>query len=75
MKDVFFKCTNDKDSSEYIFKNTMGEEFYLYSDSRGSLATNITPHFWDSFYFCKNIKIEYKDIDGKNIITKIISYK
>ncbi|QMV14605.1 hypothetical protein [Vibrio spartinae] len=75
MKDVFFKCVSDEDSCEYIFQNTAGEEFCLYSDSRGHLTKNITPHFWDSFYFCKKIKIEYKSLDGKNLITKVVSYK
>jgi hypothetical protein len=75
MKEVKFVAVNSLDGSDYIFSDDSGKNYHLYNDSRGREVKNMTPDFWDKFYFCNNIKIEYVQIDGINVINKIISYK
>ena len=75
MKDVKFSNVNTLDDSDYLFVDDRGEKYHLFNDLRGKEVQNITPDFWDKFYFCKQIKVEYVNKGGKNIINKIVSYK
>lgn len=75
MKDVKFSEVNESDSSDYIFVDNANKKYHLFNDTRGREVQNITPDFWDKFFFCKSIKIEFTIKDGENLINKIISYK
>lgn len=75
MIDVKFKEVSPDDSSEYVFVDKMGDEYFLYSDSRGSETTGVSPNFWDKFYFCEKININYKTEINKKLISKINHFK
>jgi hypothetical protein len=75
MKDVKFLEVNPLDGSDYIFNDKDGGIYHLYNDARGKEVQKMTPDFWDKFYFCESIKIDYINNDGANIVNKIISYK
>jgi len=75
MKEVKFVEVNSSDSSDYIFGDKSGGKYHLFNDARGKSVENVTPDFWDKFYFCQSIKIDYSQKDGLKVINKIISYK
>jgi len=75
MKEVKFVEVNSSDSSDYIFGDKSGGKYHLFNDARGKRVKNITSDFWDKFYFCRGIKIDYTQKNGVNVIDRIISYK
>lgn len=75
MVDVTFNKVNPSDTDEYIFTDRGGNNYYLYTDSRARDVQGLNPDFWDKFYFCKKIVVDYKNDESKNKITKIVSYK
>lgn len=75
MADVTFKEVNSNDPIEYVFQDKKGAMYSLYTDSRATDVQGLTPDFWDKFYFCKRIVVDYHLVENKNYITKIISYK
>lgn len=75
MIDVIFLEVNSSDSSDYIFVDKNKNQYHLFNDSRGKDVKNITPDFWDKFFFCKSIKIDYLSNNDSKIISRIISYK
>ena len=75
MTEVKFFEVNTVDSSDYVFVDKAGMKYHLFNDARGRDVQNITPDFWDKFFFCKSVKVEFSSKDGGNIINKIVSYK
>lgn len=75
MKEVRFVEVNPSDPSDYIFSDKSGNKYHLFNDSRGRYVENLTPDFWDKFFFCMSIKINSSQQEGLNVINKIISYK
>lgn len=75
MTKVKFIEVNTEDSSDYIFADSSGVKYHLYSDERSRDVSGISPDFWDKFYFCKKIDINYLTMDDAFIISKINSYK
>jgi len=71
MIDVKFKEVSPDDSNEYIFVDKKGGEYLLYSDSRSCETTGVSSNFWDKFYFCEKININYKTETNKRLITGI----
>ncbi|WP_077342369.1 hypothetical protein [Pseudocolwellia agarivorans] len=75
MKKVKFFEVNLQDSSDYIFVDEANRKYHLFNDARAHGIKNVTPDFWDKFFFCETIIIEFTDKNGKNIINKVVSYK
>ena len=72
---VVFKEASSRDDNELIFVDKFGSEYALFTDTRNKEVVGLTPDFWDSFYFCKKINIDYIEIDNKKVISNILTYK
>lgn len=75
MANVKFKETNPNDKAELVFSDDKGNEYCLFSDSRGRGVEGINPDFWDKFFFCKKVVVDYVSDRDRRKITKVISYK
>ncbi len=75
MSVVKFKEVNPNDPNEFTFIDNGGDEYYLYSDKRGSEVKGTSPDFWDKFYFCESINVNFKIDEGVRKIIRIIRYK
>ncbi len=75
MANVTFKEVNPSDPDEYIFQDSTGVCYALYTDARGRGVKGVNPDFWDKFFSCKKIVIDYSTSGDKRNISKIISYK
>ncbi|QFT56074.1 hypothetical protein FIU95_16115 [Microbulbifer sp. THAF38] len=75
MAKVKFKKVSPADSSELLFFDDKGNEYSLFTDSRVREVVGVNPDFWDKFYFCKSIIVDYVLEGRSRKITKVISYK
>lgn len=74
MKKIKFSSVNPNDEYDYIFTDFDKNKYHIYSDERGIGIKGINKDFWDKFFFCESIIVEYKG-NEKRLVTRIISYK
>ncbi|MEM5549083.1 hypothetical protein [Pseudoalteromonas fuliginea] len=74
MKSIKFSLVNPNDECDLIFIDNEKNKYHIFTDERGRNIQNIDKDFWDKFFFCKLIKVEYQG-EQKRIVTRIISYK
>lgn len=72
---VRFLGVSNSDDCELVFVDEKGNEYSLFTDERSKGVLGLNPDFWDSFYFCENVFVEYSERDSKKIVSKIKSYK
>lgn len=73
MVSVLFSHTDDRNKSLYWFRDKFSNSYALYAD--GSIdCSGLNEDFFEKFYFSKRIKVDHKNVDGKKVIYKIISY-
>ncbi len=73
MISVAFSHMDDSNKSIYWFRDKFSNSYALYVDGSTD-CSGLNKDFFEKFYFSKNIKVEHKNVDGKNVIYKIISY-
>lgn len=72
---VKFETVDKEDSCDYVFVDSNNKKYHLFSDGRGPNVAGISPDFWDKFFFCERINVDYHEKEGVRLINKVISYK
>ncbi|TNI65301.1 hypothetical protein [Aeromonas media] len=70
MKNVRFL---NSEGGVYVFVDEGGDNYYLDVDDINLKGVN--KNFFDSFYFCKKIKVLFREKDGRKLITEVVSFK
>lgn len=57
----------------YVFVDEGGDNYYLDIDDVN--VKGVSKNFFDSFYFCKEIRVLFREKDGRRLITEVVSFK
>lgn len=71
MSKVCFTGIDLKDGACYEFKNDMNNLLFLYIDGRYGNVDGLNPGFWEKFYCANVIDVDYRVIDGENVVIKV----
>lgn len=75
MVTVNFKEVDKDDSCDYVFVDSRNNKYHMFSDGRGHGIAGASPDFWDEFYFCEEIIVDYHDDEGIRVINRVFYYK
>lgn len=57
----------------YVFVDEGGGNYYLDIDDVN--VKGVGKNFFESFYFCKEIRVLFREEDGRRLITEVVSFK